>query len=147
MRSMTRSKGRIRSVQALKEAAILYGLLFAIGGASFAASFFDGLNLCLVYNITGLPSPGCGMSRAFMSLPDIRLALTYHPLFFIIPFIPLAALLNERARNIAAVILIILFVGTWAVRMAVLFPHTPPMVYNENSLFEALRSVVNGRTF
>lgn len=38
---------------------------------------------CPVYRLTGVPCPGCGMSRAFIAAAklDFRAAFAYHPLF------------------------------------------------------------------
>ena len=137
----------ILSKDSIKETAILYGIFAIIGGAALTASLLGGFSICLVYNITGIPSPACGMVRAFMSLPNIRTALAYHPLFFVPPFIPLMALTGLRVRNITSIMLIILFFIVWAARMVMFFPHTEPMLYNDNSLFELIRSFINGRTF
>jgi len=78
------------------------------------------------------------MTRAFFNLPDIWLALSYHPLFFIVPFVPLLPIFSEKNRNIIATILIILFLGTWLARMLLLFPHTEPMTINQSSLMQFL---------
>ena len=129
---LTLNKDRIKNT--LK----LYLAFAIVGIVAFAASSFNDVSLCPMYGLTGMPSPGCGMTRAFMSLPDVKLALFYHPLFFVVPFIPLAALLSERARNILSVILIVLFLGTWVVRIYLFFPDIPPMEYNENSLISNL---------
>ena len=137
----------ILSKDRIKETAALYGIFTVMGGAALAASLFGGFSICLVYNVTGIPSPACGMTRAFISFPDIRAALAYHPLFFIPPFIPLLPLAAPRVRNILSVTLIILFFGAWIARMVLFFPHTAPMTYNDNSLFEFVRSLINGRTF
>jgi len=123
----------------IKETIKLYVLLILIGVAAIVATLFFDVNICPVYRIFGIPCPACGMTRAFTSLPDIRQALSYHPLFVLIPFMPLLPILPEKRRNIVSIILIILFLGVWVARMLLLFPHTIPMVYNENSLLEFIR--------
>lgn len=42
---------------------------------------------CLFRRFTGLPCPGCGMSRAWLAVlrGDIAVALAYHPLFWTVP--------------------------------------------------------------
>ena len=128
----------ILSKDRIRDAAKLYLIFTVMGGLAFSASLFAGISLCVIYNVTGIPSPSCGMTRAFMSLPDVRLAFFYHPLFFTVPFIPFAALFSDRLRNITSLVLIVLFLSVWALRLFYLFPHTPPMNYNENSLFELI---------
>ena len=42
---------------------------------------------CLIRHFTGVICPGCGMSRAWLSLLqlDLRSALEYHPMFWSVP--------------------------------------------------------------
>ncbi|MCL2572248.1 MAG: DUF2752 domain-containing protein [Defluviitaleaceae bacterium] len=103
--------------------------------------FFD-FSLCPIYNITGIPCFSCGMTRAVRSLPDIRQAFFYHPLFFILALIPPMAFLSEKKRNKIYIIMAVLLVGAWIIRMIIMFPHTPPMNYNNNSLFELIRGLL-----
>ena len=108
-------------------------------------SLFAGVSICIEYHVTGLPCPACGLTRAFISLAGLEFgrAFIWHPLFFLLPFIPLLALENLpggkgislKLRSRLAFTVLGLFVFVWAVRMILLFPATPPMVYNENSLF------------
>jgi len=69
----------------------VYAILGGIGGISILISFFVPFSLCLFYNITGLPCPACGLSRAYLALfnGDFSSAFNYNALFPIIPFIPL----------------------------------------------------------
>lgn len=97
-------------------------------------SLLFGISPCLIYHIVGVPCFSCGMTRAFMSLPDLSQAFAYHPLFFIVPFIPLMTLAKPRLRNISAIALIVLFIVVWIIRMIFMYPYQEPMVYNENSL-------------
>ena len=119
-------------------------MLAAIGVIALVASFFIDASICLVYNVFGIPCFSCGMTRAFRSLPDLRMAFFYHPLFFVVPFIPLLAILGERWRNYISVVLIILFIGLWLLRMVLLFPDQAPMEFNEASL---VRRIMDGRSF
>ena len=105
-------------------------------------SLFVGVSPCIIYLVTGLPCPACGLTRAFISLArlDLRQALAYHPLFFVVPFVPLLAMkrITEKQRNVLAFTVLGVLVAVWIVRMVMLFPHTPPLDYNDNSLFEWL---------
>ena len=126
----------------------LYLLLAAVGGIAFGLSLFAGVSICIIYHVTGLPCPACGMTRAFISLMrlELRQAFAWHPLFFLVPFIPLLALermpyggsIPPRLRDGIAWALLGLFILVWVVRMVLFFPHTPPMEYNQSSLFQWL---------
>jgi hypothetical protein len=78
------------------------------------------------------------LTRAFIGLArmDIRQAFAYHPLFMIVPFLPLVALrrIDAKLQSKLWVAVIVLLVAVWGVRMFLLFPGTPPMVFNESSL-------------
>lgn len=55
--------------------------LFAVA-ASFVLPFDGfGIDICGVHRVTGLPCPGCGLTRAFISLAhgDVRSALGANP--------------------------------------------------------------------
>ena len=105
-------------------------------------SLLFGISPCIVYHITGFPCPACGLTRAFLSLVqfDLRGAFAYHPLFFFVPFLPILAWerIPHKRRDIVAFSILGVFVLVWVVRMVLLYPHTPPMTYNYNSLFERL---------
>jgi len=89
--------------------------------------------------VTGLPCPACGLTRAFLALVrfDVPGAFTYHPLFFIVPVLPLIAheRFSPKKKNILSFAVLGMFFVAWGVRMVLYFPHTPPMEFNENSLF------------
>ena len=98
---------------------------------------------CIFRKVTGIPCPGCGMTRAHLAALrlDFQSAFFYHPLWFL-P-IPLAAvqlffpggIFRERKWNNAlAVLLLILVLAVYAVRMVLYFPDTPPMEYQADSL-------------
>ncbi len=55
-----------------------------VGAVSLAAS--TGATTCPVYLTTGVPCPGCGMSRAGVSLVkgDVAGAFDMHPLIFVV---------------------------------------------------------------
>lgn len=121
----------------LKNLAVLAGVLLLLAAAGLLFG-------CPVKRITGLPCPGCGMTRACLSLLrlDFAAAVRWHPLCFIIPLLALMFVFKDTAAGkrlwscvpllagIAALCLL-----TYLVRMALYFPHTPPMNAEENSLF------------
>ena len=105
-------------------------------------SLFFGISPCILYHLVGLPCPACGLTRAFISLAHFEFgqAFAYHPLFFMVPFVPLLGLerITEKWRNNIAFVLLGVLVAVWIVRMVLLFPDTPPMTFNENSLLGRL---------
>lgn len=66
-------------------AALLY-MLLALAGVG-----------CPVRAITGIPCAGCGMTRAILSVLrlDFAVALRYHPLVILIPFILILLTVNK----------------------------------------------------
>ncbi len=91
---------RLRDMQILSAGYLLFTLLP-----------LPGISLCLFYNTTGHPCPGCGMTRALHHLltGDVLAAVRYHSvslallpvlLFFISTiFLPPAARLYNENRN------------------------------------------------
>ena len=69
--------GKLTVTAAIIAAVILYGLLDIT---------------CPIKELTGIPCPGCGMTRAYLSLlqGDISAAFAFHPLF---PTVPVAYLM------------------------------------------------------
>ncbi len=99
---------------------------------------------CPIRNITGFPCPGCGMTRAYLSAfqLDFQSAFYWHPLWLLaVPLIlvgvfrPQGLFKSKRADNILWISLAIVFFGVYILRMALFFPHTPPMDYNRESVF------------
>ena len=112
----------------------IYAVLLLVGVVAVGVSRLTNLGLCFLHAVLGIPCPACGMSRAFFSLPNIRQAFFFHPLFFTVPLVPLMPLAPPKMRNIISVTLVVLFIGVWVVRMVTMFPDTPPMDYNRASL-------------
>jgi hypothetical protein len=91
-----------------------------------------GVTLCPIAMITGVPCPGCGMTRAVSHLVngDLEAAFGFHPL--VIPLILLGAVawawflfsrvarvrpIGPRAVNIALGAMALALVGVWAFRL------------------------------
>jgi hypothetical protein len=102
---------------------------------------------CIFRHITGVPCPGCGMTRACLAALqlDFKAAFYWHPLW-ILPF-PLIVLSifrpngffkNPRYHQWLMLSLLLLVLLVYFIRMLCLFPDTPPMDYNVNSLFAHL---------
>lgn len=117
--------------------------------------FFGIFDKCYVKESIGMPCAGCGMTRAYRQLltGDIMGAFYYHPLFFIPP-LTLCLLLLVFLERITVpvyiwIAIIVVFVGTYFIRLYLYFPHTAPMDYNFNApvarLFMRLRLMLLGR--
>ena len=110
---MKRNPVRKEQVTAILAVVLFYGVLQLVGIT------------CPIKFITGISCPGCGMTRAWLSLllrGDLKAAFYYHPLFWIlVPAVPLFLCRHRfsgRVRKIAGYALILLFFAVYAVRMA-----------------------------
>ena len=110
-------------------------ILTAVGLFSLTAAYYFGNSLCPVYNFVGIPCPSCGMTRAWSFALRGRLgeAFTYHPMFWIVIFLPFLAVKNRRI-SIAAIIILAVFICVWAARMIFCFPYKDPMTFNRDAL-------------
>lgn len=118
---------------------------------------------CLVASVFGLPCPGCGSTRAVRLLFQGRVAdaLRMHPLIFLtltllvlLPSLALARFvakkrgkqfrspLSPRTTEIVLFSLAALYLIVYVIRMILLFPHTEPMLYNQNSVWGRLISLI-----
>ena len=104
---------------------------------------FGNESICIFKVYAGLPCPGCGMTRAFIALGKghVQEAFYWHPLW---PFVIIGPILygyfdhvkvHRNKKTPLIWIALILFVGTYAFRMYLYFPHQPPMDFNTHSYF------------
>lgn len=79
-----------------------YLIPILLAAAALCALYLFGGGLCLLRLTTGIPCPGCGMTRALLSAlrGDFAAALAFHPLWWTLP---LLALLLFRSVFPAAV--------------------------------------------
>ena len=110
---MKRNPVRKEQVTAILAVVLFYGVLQLVGIT------------CPIKFITGISCPGCGMTRAWLSLllrGDLEAAFHYHPLFWIlIPGVPLFLCrhrFSEMTRKTVSYMLILLFFAVYAFRMA-----------------------------
>ncbi len=99
--------------------------LYLIISAGLLSLFLYLTNIgCPIKFITGISCPGCGMTRALFSLLrlDVKSAVYYHPLVFVMPVIVIIILLrNKLGRGlfkIFTVFFIVLFIAVYICRMA-----------------------------
>lgn len=100
-------------------------LIAAIGVFSLAFSALTDKSACVFYNLTGIPCPSCGMTRAYMSFfgGRFREAFSYHPLFWTVPLIPLCLIetkrfsLSKKTVNAIFISMAVLFIAVWAARL------------------------------
>ncbi|NLZ47488.1 MAG: DUF2752 domain-containing protein [Clostridiales bacterium] len=118
-----------------------FGILAAIGAVSILFGHITNRSICLFYNITGVPCPGCGMTRAFLHLfkGNILQAFKYNPLFPLVIFIPFMTNLKKvRYIYFAAALVIIV----WIIRLKLYFPNTEPMLYMEDNFISYLKVII-----
>lgn len=78
---------------------------------------------CPIRFLSGIPCPGCGMTRACIAVLrfDLAEAFHFHPLFFLAPFILLLLLfdlyIKERLIKILWIIIIIAFLTVYLIRL------------------------------
>ena len=78
---------------------------------------------CIFKKLSGLSCPGCGMTRAWLSLfkGDIGKAFYYHPLFWMIIVIPAITLIRKRISdslfNGILICCIVLLMGCYLIRL------------------------------
>lgn len=124
----------------------------------FAACCLGGISLmlytadikCLIKSILGIPCPGCGLTRAWLSVlkGNIGQAFKWHPLFwtvpillFIIIFLGGRVFKNTRGNRFFWAAMIILFLAVYCYRLVTMFPSEAPMDYNPQALIYKLKSV------
>ncbi|MCK9252974.1 MAG: DUF2752 domain-containing protein [Clostridiales bacterium] len=125
------------------------GLLWAGLTAFFLLAWLFTGTGCTFASTTGLPCPGCGLTRALAAAlrGDLALAFRLHPLFWLAPLILAAVLvlllvapdkLSSPSLNILWIGLAILFMAVYLVRMALLFPNQEPMTWNDQAILPRL---------
>ncbi len=119
-----------RCLLALTVAALCYLMFGVIGG------------WCLFRRITGLPCLTCGMGRAWLCALrlDFVRAFFWHPLFWTVPLVALFLIFFGTRRWVlrGLTACLLLFVMVYALRMLLLFPHTPPMTFDPDGILPRL---------
>lgn len=140
-------------IREYRSAIFMLGIYYAVGKLCFRA-------FCPFLIITGLPCPGCGLSRSCMYLlrGEFLRSFSLHPLgifwlFLLCSFLINRYLFGKRCRKWMVWMLVFLLLATllvYVVRMAVIFPNPlPPMSYTKGNLFEKIipdyRQRISGR--
>lgn len=115
--------------------AIYYAFTYLIVGSN---------TTCYFKNTLGVPCPGCGMTRAYVSLirGDLKDAFYWHPLFLLPPILLIIVLFRKKCglaqrlylSNIFWTIVISIVVLVYITRMCLFFPNTAPMDINRESM-------------
>ena len=81
---------------------IVPAILIIISGMVLYAFLTGKFQLCVFRNVTGLPCPGCGLTRAFLSLIQGRWSdsLRFHPFLLPVLFTLFTAFATHLAKNI-----------------------------------------------
>lgn len=126
-----------------KEHIKTFGILAAIGAVSILIGFITDRSICLFYNATGVPCPGCGMTRSYIHLfkGHIAEAFRFHPLFPLVIFLPFL-LTTDKKRYLYSTIFIL--ISVWLIRLRLYYPNIEPMVYMEDNLIAFIKSLLKG---
>ena len=80
---------------------------------------------CVVRYMTGISCPGCGMTRAFLSLLQLNFeqAWHYHPMIYVLPIFAVVYLFTRRKKRIGNAVLWVAgacFLITYLIRIFIL---------------------------
>jgi hypothetical protein len=129
--------------------------LLAIITCGYLASirWFSATTLCIFKNVTGLPCPGCGLTRsavAFFHL-NFQESFRYHPLLLLVVGVVVLFFLSLKRKKYWELLqkkwfwvsVLSVFAATYMIRMLLYFPRTPPMDFESRSLFTCLKVWMN----
>ena len=111
------------------------GILLLVLTAEGSLYLVTGTN-CPIKALFGLPCPGCGMTRAVLSLlrGDVAGAFWMHPLVFLLPVALLLLLLWRRGRRGVLIVGTALLLAVFFVRLR-LQPGEPPLDLKRDAPF------------
>ena len=96
--------------------------LVLVAALYYAVSWFIG---CPIRFFLGISCPGCGITRAWLAALtiDFPKAFSLHPLFWMVPFLVLAVLFEDRLAvsgwRYAVVLICLIFIAVYCVRLIV----------------------------
>lgn len=121
--SDSQARSKTRGAAGLFRRALLFAAILAL---SCLVLYVTGIG-CPFRAFTGIPCPGCGMTRAWLAALrlDFSAAFAYHPLFWVVPIAFALAFVREevassklkRGIDIAVIVLCVLVVAVWIVRL------------------------------
>jgi hypothetical protein len=116
-------------------------VFLVIGLISIAVNITTGRSICLLLNLTGIPCPSCGMTRAIISFikGDLSGAFYYHPLFFLPTVVVLINYKKVRENKVVfnrlTFFFIAIFMVVYIIRFIKLFPDKEPFLFYQNGFF------------
>ena len=125
---------------------IILGIIIYIVLVSYFSS-----TLCVFNNVTGIPCPGCGLTRAYLCFfkGDLLGAFKFHPLF-LLPAIVVIILINNKLeidkfyiKPSLAIVFLRIILTTYIIRMILLFPNFEPMNINYYGIIPRLLKLFN----
>jgi len=128
-------------------------MVAAIAAYAVAAQLLFG-TVCPFYFVVGLPCPGCGLTRAGLLLLGGNPAESFrmHPLLLpVAAYLAAAAVIHIRSPHkmprlyLPGILLLTAMVGVYVYRLTTLFPHTAPMMINENALLQNILTLIRER--
>lgn len=116
------SQGHKGAAELIRRALSCIGALFVVWLALYLLDIG-----CVFRLLTGIPCPGCGMTRAWLAALrlDFAAAFAYHPLFWAVPIAFVLAFVCDEAAspkarrgiNVVLAVLCALVVAVWVVRL------------------------------
>lgn len=131
----------------LKEFILKYYMMIIIVCIYIILSIIFKFTSCISKLLIGIPCPGCGITRAFLCLIklDIKGAIYYNPLIFIVPIIIWILIFKERPiinkiykSRLFWILLFCLIFIVYILRFIYIFPNSP-MEHFDNNLLEYLK--------
>ena len=126
----------------------------------FAAVFYlftvitGSRSLCFIYNLYGIPCPGCGLTRAYLQFfkGDVASAFYCHPLLLLPAIILIIFIFKDHGifkkiywSKSFWIFTVALFIIIWILRMIVLFPDKEPMNFNNSAFFPNIFRLLTGK--
>lgn len=115
------------------------------------------LTSCTTKLIFGFPCPGCGLSRAFMSLLklDFKGAIYYNATLFVMPIVAVVIIFRDVGwinklykSKVFWIIILVVCIGYYICRMIIFFPNSPLEYYPDNLfsiVIEWIQKIIHNR--